>query len=146
MRLISYRGNKQGPNPELENTMGYVQETINRGLDVMVDLWLIDNKIYMGPEESKEPIDFDWLERFSSRLWLNCRDHELLSRFLDLDPIGKYLHYFYLGSAETTLTSRNYLLATEDFKTKNCIVFLPDINNNITDVYGICTNDINNFK
>jgi hypothetical protein len=38
MRLISHRGNTIGPNPEMENSPLYIQETLDKGFDVEIDL------------------------------------------------------------------------------------------------------------
>ena len=39
MKLISNKGNINGVKPDMENTQVYIQEAINRGYDVKIDLW-----------------------------------------------------------------------------------------------------------
>ena len=47
MKLISYRGNINGPNPELENAAPYINDAISEGYVVAVDVWLVDDKLYL---------------------------------------------------------------------------------------------------
>ena len=39
MIFIAHRGNTKGPNKELENTPGYIDEALDNGFDVEVDIW-----------------------------------------------------------------------------------------------------------
>ena len=41
MRLIAHRGNRWGPEKDLENTSEYIEEAIKHGFDVEVDLSVI---------------------------------------------------------------------------------------------------------
>ena len=59
MILIAHRGNIDGPNPELENSLQYIDKAIDSGYNVEVDIWgsLVEG-LYS-------------LSKFF--LWLNCQ-------------------------------------------------------------------------
>jgi hypothetical protein len=47
MIYISHRGNINGKNIERENSPEYILETLNKGYDVEVDIWIINNKWFL---------------------------------------------------------------------------------------------------
>ncbi len=53
MKLIAHRGNTQGPNPERENSPEYIEEALNAGYDVEVDVWYdcATEKFWLGHDE-----------------------------------------------------------------------------------------------
>ena len=51
MKLISHRGNINGPNKEQENHPDYITSALKQGYDVEVDVWLIDGNIVLGHDE-----------------------------------------------------------------------------------------------
>jgi len=148
MRLISNRGNLNGINHELENTQVYIQEAINRGYDVKVDLWVHNNKLHLGTNEPTSPLDIDWLERASPRLWLHCRDTEVMSKIVELDPRGANLHYFWHENDTLTLTSRGYMLVKSGKQpVKGGIAVLPELNgDDVSTCYGVCSDYIERYK
>ena len=46
--LISHRGNLNGPQPNKENSPDYINEAIESGYNVEIDIWFIHNKWYLG--------------------------------------------------------------------------------------------------
>jgi hypothetical protein len=47
MIYISHRGNIDGKKPHLENSPSYIDEAIELGYDVEVDLWFVDDKFML---------------------------------------------------------------------------------------------------
>jgi glycerophosphoryl diester phosphodiesterase len=41
MKLIAHRGNTEGPNPLEENKPEYIEEAIENGFDVEIDIWFV---------------------------------------------------------------------------------------------------------
>jgi len=66
MILISHRGNINGKNPTRENSPDYIMETISMGYDVEIDIWLIDNDLFLGHDNPQYKIDIDWLKNNSN--------------------------------------------------------------------------------
>ena len=50
MIYISHRGNIDGKKPHLENSQSYIDEAIELGYDVEVDLWHVDGNFFLGYE------------------------------------------------------------------------------------------------
>ena len=44
MKLISHRGNLEGPNPERENHPDYIYGALQAGYDVEIDVWWVEGK------------------------------------------------------------------------------------------------------
>ncbi len=61
MILISHRGNIDGVNIERENTISYIQEAINLGYDVEIDVWYKDDNLYLGHDYGSNYIILNWL-------------------------------------------------------------------------------------
>lgn len=146
MKLISNRGNVDGVDMELENTQVYVQEAINKGYDVKIDLWVKDGKLYMGTYEPKAPLDIDWLERNHHKLWLQCRDIEVISKFTSLDSSGHNIHFFWHDTDKVSLTNRGYMWCEPGEIVPGGIVYQPVYSDNIEGFFGVCSDNINQYK
>jgi hypothetical protein len=48
MKLIAHRGNINGPNMTDENKPQYILDAINSGYYVEIDVWKIDDKLFLG--------------------------------------------------------------------------------------------------
>ncbi len=137
MKLISNRGNIDGVNLELENTLEYVEAAINLKHDVKIDLWSKENKLYLGNDGPKQQITVDWLEKYAQNLWVQCRDEDLYEIFYKFDPNGKDLNYFYCEDPSiilTTSTGVKIAILSED-----SIV-------DTVDCYGVCLNTIKELQ
>lgn len=142
MILISNRGNLNGPNPDFENKQDYIQVAINKGYNVKIDLWLKDGKLYLGSDSPQYELDIDWLSRNNSKVWIQCRDIELLERLIELDPLGSNLNIF-TYNGEVTLTSKCYIWGNES---EDSIALLgPKTDEEEFDYNGICSDHIENY-
>lgn len=146
MKLISNRGNINGVNVELENTHVYIQEAINKGYDVKIDLWVEDGKLYLGTDEPTTPLDIDWLERNHRRLWLHCRDIEVMSKFINLDPNGHNIHFFWHDNAKISLTNKGYMWCEPGEIVPGGIVYQPLEGDDMEGFFGVCSDFISRYK
>ena len=62
MRLISHRGNIDGPNLNNENDPENILKVLNLGYDVEIDVWFIDNEFYLGHDYPKYIVNKSFLE------------------------------------------------------------------------------------
>ena len=146
MKLISNKGNLRGIISEYENTPEYIEAALNSGFDVKIDLLLNDGKLFIGNDSNKIKLDIDWLEKYHNKLWLECKDINLIQKLNQLDNRGAYLNYFWHENDQITLTSRGYILTYIDEPVIGGIIMTPTIKNDkIKLCYGICSDNIMDF-
>jgi hypothetical protein len=144
-RLISHRGNINGPNPKMENNPEYIISALNLGFDVEIDMWWVDGRIYLGHDEPQYEVNDKWLENRIDKLWVHCKNFDLLPWIQNTS-----LHYFWHENDQYTLTSKNIIWAYPGSKlSHNSICVLPERNNidkYILDVcLGVCSDYIIDF-
>ena len=61
MILISHRGNRNGKNVDRENSPDYIQEALDEGYDVEIDVWVKDDKFFLGHDEPEYTTDKEFL-------------------------------------------------------------------------------------
>ncbi len=81
MKLIAHRGLTNGPDNALENTIAAIDLAIEHGYDVEVDIWKIQDKIYLGHDEPKESIDLEFLLR--PQIWAHAKNLQALQYMLE---------------------------------------------------------------
>jgi hypothetical protein len=101
MKIISHRGNIHGPNPHIENNPHHINNILNRGIDVEIDLWYVDGSLYLGHDEPSIPVDENWLMLNKNKLWVHLKNLNAISA-----PIIKHLNYFWHENDKFTLTSK----------------------------------------
>lgn len=145
MKIISHRGNLEGPNKESENNPDQIIKCINKGLEVEIDLFFIEKSknFYLGHDKPQYKISLNWLTYFSSKLWIHCKNidclHELTSSSLNLN-------FFWHQNDNYTLTNNKNIWAYPGREfTSNTIVVLPETFIKFNEIkllassLGICT-------
>ena len=61
MILIAHRGNTEGPCPESENRPDYLISAVAKGFYVEVDVWLQENKLFLGHDGPQYPTTLQFL-------------------------------------------------------------------------------------
>lgn len=144
MILISHRGNINGVDRLLENTTSYIMDAISLGYDVEIDLWYVDNKLYLGHDFAQYEISYEFINQ--SNLWIHCKNIEALEYLTD---VGNCNNFFYHQEDDVTLTSKGILWTYPGKKlTKHSIAVLPEFKKfeNINISYGICSDFIEKYK
>lgn len=145
MYLISHRGNIEGKT-KWENHPNYIQEAINEGFDVEIDVWFVDDKLYLGHDSPQYKIDHDFL--INDKLWCHAKNIE------SLQIMNKYknIHYFWHQEDSFTLTSKGIIWQYPINKVyDNSIFLMPENFNdgkieNIELSKGICSDYIKKYK
>ena len=137
MKLISHRGNINGPNLEKENTIEQIFIAIGKGFDVEVDVWVIDGLIFFGHDYPKYLIDDFIIKKIKNSAWFHCKNLEALLFFIDNNI--KY-NFFWHQEDDFTLTSNGYIWTYpgKNVTEKSIIVDL-NLDYKHNNVYGICT-------
>ncbi|GIR20237.1 hypothetical protein CM15mP35_04980 [bacterium] len=72
------QGNLNGPNKNLENRLDTIEKAIQLGFDVEVDIWLIENQLYLGHNKPQYKVDKKILSSHKEKLWIHCKNLESL--------------------------------------------------------------------
>ena len=139
MILLSHRGNIDGKNEERENAPDYIQQALDKGYEVEIDVWYKDDEWYLGHDEPTYHINVNWLR--NKKLWCHAKNIQgLYSMFED------NIHCFFHQEDDVTLTSNGYMWTYpgKDL-TKNSIAVLPSKKPKV-EVAGICSDFIKRLK
>jgi hypothetical protein len=144
MVLISHRGNINGKMPQNENHPDYIDEAIHAGYNVEVDVWMVDNELFLGHDEPQYKIIWNWLSIRYEHLWIHCKNVEAMEFF---NENGGF-NYFWHEEDTLTLTSMNVIWAYPGKQPiKGSIAVMPEIyNDDLTQCVGICSDYIQNYN
>lgn len=75
-RLIAHRGNTEGKKEFCENHPDYIQNAINKGLDVEVDVWYDEGELYLGHDAPNYNISIKQLEKWAKKqfVYAHCKN------------------------------------------------------------------------
>lgn len=139
MKIISHRGNVTGIEKEKENTPDQIDYAISKNFEVEIDIWCINDELYLGHDFGKTKINFDWIESRSTNLWIHCKNIEAISYFSKL----KKINFFWHESDKLTLTSLSIPWCYPGTYINNGITVLLNNTTNIKNIpkniLGICT-------
>jgi hypothetical protein len=71
MKLIAHRGLTTGPNKNFENQPNQIKLAIEQGFDCEVDLWVFENRLYLGHDGPQYNITEKFLKQ--PGLWIHCK-------------------------------------------------------------------------
>lgn len=104
MRLIAHRGLLDGPDLERENLLSTVDNAIEQGFEAEVDLWVVDETLYLGHDIDRlTRTDLNAMRERSKVLWIHAKNAEALNF---LRSYGEEFHYFWHEKDAYTLTSQ----------------------------------------
>lgn len=140
LKIISHRGNLQGPKTCDENSLDAIHNAIKNRFDVEIDIWYLNGDFFLGHDEAAYKIKIDQLMPIKDRLWVHCKN------FAALDELyGSDFNYFFHHGDDHTLTSKGYIwtFPGKDLG-KNNILVMPEYAMPLDDVYkltawGICS-------
>jgi hypothetical protein len=146
MKFISHRGNLNGKNPSNENVPTQVLAVIRLGFDCEVDLWIVNDKLYLGHDGADNLIQKEFLLDYSEWLWIHCKN---IDAVIWCQDNSNRLHYFWHESDTLTLTSKLVIWAYPGVQPiVNSVAVLPEINGeeSLDCCNGICSDFILNYK
>lgn len=144
--LISHRGNINGKIEECENEPEYIDKAINQGFDVEIDVWLIDNTIWLGHDKPQyDNVNITWFNDRINSLWIHCKNIDAILFFKNCQY---NFNYFWHQEDDITLTSLNYIWAFPGKQPiENSIAVMPEINNDdVSKSIGICSDFVAIYK
>jgi len=147
MILISHRGNINGKNVERENHPSYIDEAIEAGYDVEIDVWYLGGRLFLGHDSAQYIVDIHWLENRSNKLWIHCKNMDALFYFNEYEwKKSIQFNYFSHDVDMGVLTSHSYIWSTNLYD--RGILVLPEVFNKepFKGTIGICSDVIEKYK
>lgn len=148
MRFISHRGNLNGSVPKNENSLFYIDNAINNGFDVEVDLRSHLGLLYFGHDFADHLVTEEWINERKDRLWIHCKDRNALEFCID-----NSLHCFFHSTDDYTITSKGFVWGYPGTlrASQKGIFVLPEKVCNLKMIdelgyYGICSDKIQQIK
>jgi len=147
MIFISHRGNIHGKNESEENKPEYITESIIQGYECEIDLWIKNNRLFLGHDLPQYEISFSFLDKNHEHLWIHCKNIEAIT-YLQRSTNNK-IHFFWHQEDDLTLTSKNVIWAYPGKQPiENSIAVMPEIykEKKLYQCLGICSDEIANYK
>ena len=125
MKIISHRGNINGPRKELENKPRYINQALELGYDVEIDVWWKDDGFWLGHDEPQFKVNRQFLQ--NDKFWCHAKNIEGLYKIFHQED-------------DVTLTSKGYIWTYPNKQlTDNSIAVLPKELDKSLNCYGVCT-------
>ena len=134
MKIISHRGNLDGRKPECENNPTYIQQALDQGFDVEVDVWYVDGQFFLGHDAPTYLVDPWWFA--GKPLWCHAKNIEALEEMI----VSQGITCFWHETDRTTITSDGILwMYPGNYSRLGVTVCLGKPEGEIPNVWGICT-------
>ena len=147
MILISHRGNINGKDESKENKPSYIVDAIRKGYNVEVDFWYDNGKFVLGHDEPQYSIPLDFIENYYRYLWIHCKNHDALSKLVEIDRGGVYFNYFWHDSDDVIITSKGYMWANPGTYIEGSIAVMPEYKKDkVEGRLGVCSDYIINHE
>jgi hypothetical protein len=126
MLYISYQGIYDGQNYEYANTPNQIGKSFNNGFSCMVDVWRVDDKLYVGSIDNLIEVTNKYLQ--GNRFWIKCGDQNTYDWFTT-QSLRQYPNYFYQPIYNENVTTSSNKLWTPGTVAVNdtSIIVLPEI-------------------
>ena len=142
MKFIAHRGNINGPNKLNENKPEYLKNAIKKGYHVELDLWVIEDMLFLGHDKPDYKIELDFLEKYKEKLYCHCKNIDSIYYLINKNVDIKF---FFHDTDDCVLTSNKeiWTYPGKDL-TKHSICVMPERVNSysVEDLMicqGICT-------
>ena len=125
-----------GPNDQRENNIDYVMNALFSGFDIEVDLWVMDNGLWLGHDKPSYSLPNSSI-LLDDRIWVHTKNLKAA------DYCKKYgINFFWHQTDDFTITSKGFFWTYpgKDLS-KNSIAVLPETVDNwdYSMCYGVCT-------
>ena len=105
MIFIAHRGNITGPEPEKENHPDHIQNALDKGFDVEIDVWIVKGKYLLGHNEPQYEVTRDFI--LNEKFWHHAKNTDAL---FNLNRINNYfINCFTHDQDDFTITSGGYI-------------------------------------
>jgi hypothetical protein len=103
MKIISHRGNIDGPQSITENTIQSIEAALGMGFDVEVDVWKVGDIVYLGHDGPQEQVPTHYYN--DPRIWFHCKNVDALNHLRLFALLPHKLKYFWHQTDDYCLVS-----------------------------------------
>jgi len=146
---IAHRGNIFGKTDK-ENDPCQIDMCINKGFHVEIDLWIVNDVLFLGHDNPQYEIEHSYLETRSEMLWIHCKNESALYYLQDTN-----FNYFWHQEDDFTLTSKGYIWTypnrQKKYNKNQIILNFTDLTKETYDNYktlgikGVCSDNFSNI-
>ena len=147
MIYISHRGNIDNIIPEKENTITYIEEAIDLGYEVEIDVRTKNGDLYLGHDNPDYEVSMEWLISHRNNLWIHAKDIKTLTTLLETN-----LRFFYHEKENHTIISGTNLIWSHNILESNENSIIPLLSLSDLDllpkhkIKGVCSDYIKILK
>jgi hypothetical protein len=105
MIYIAHRGLLNGPDKNKENTLPQIRESLLKGFDCEIDVWLVNDEWYLGHDGPDTKISLDFITQNWHNLWIHTKNEESFIAMVNMDEM---MNFFWHDTDTYTLTSLGY--------------------------------------
>ena len=138
MKIIAHRGLLSGPDILLENSPTQINNALSNGFDVEIDVWLINDELFLGHLTPTYPITATFLKQ--TGIWAHAKNLEAFEFLLD-NNVNCFWHqtddftctsegYIWTYVGKTQMTSRSIFVQNENYNFDDIRKIMP---------HGVCT-------
>ena len=143
MIYVAHRGNVYGKN-KLENSPFFIDKALKLGYNVEVDVWKIDNKIFLGHDKPEYEVETSFL--LNDNFWCHAKNLESLEWMLDNN-----IRCFWHQKDDFTLTSDKIIWTYPGKNTTSrsiivCQTLEDSMKYSKMNIYGICSDYVGVIK
>ena len=138
MIIIAHRGNINGSDPKNENKPEYLLNAIKLDYYIELDLWLIDERLFLGHDEPQYEIKLSFLINLKDKIFCHCKNIDALKYILEY---ASDIECFFHDNDDCVLTSKNHIWTYPGKQLTNIsICVMPERVNQVPkNCYGVCT-------
>ena len=147
MYYIAHIGNEFGRNEDRENKEDYILECLELGYDCEIDVWIIDNHIFLGHDRPEHITTIDFIIDRKEHLWIHCKNDSALEYF-----VKNKTNCFYHDKDNYTITNKGIVWGNINSKCiSNMICVMPekyhiDVLDELKKCIGVCSDYVSFYK
>jgi hypothetical protein len=129
MLYISYLGIFDGSDYQDANTPNQIGKALNYGFSVMIEVWRVDNRLYVGNGQPLIEVTEKYIQ--GNRFWINAKNTEMQT-WISGQPANLYPNYFWFTTPNPPpayVTASNGKLITPGTVpiNNNSVIYLPEV-------------------
>ena len=141
MLIISHRGNLNGPQPQDENRLDYIENALKQGFNAEIDIWMKGRNLYLGHDYPAYYLkNKDYRILFSKKIWVHAKNLQALNFLIKNKKINCFFHK---GDFSTLTTKKFMWMFPVKGNYPRAIFVLPELKKNLnlskSNFKGVCT-------